>query len=181
MPGATEYARDPVSVLFDRGARRLLERAYANPGTWAGTRLADPTPRDRLRLYGMGVTDPMGPDNASTHGGRGLNARTRWMRGFVRALYYQHKWFSVQGGQSWRPGRRTVARSAGALEIEIGRIMPVRGVIPRGRAIRVRIRPGGQARLRAVQRLPDRDRIWTDQGEQAARFSDPALRDWQPQ
>lgn len=157
--------RDPVSVLWDAAARQLLARARAGRGQWQGTRIADPSPRQRAALAGMGI-DVDGPDAPSSAGGRkgGLNARTRWARGFVRAVYYVND--TRHGG----PGR--------ALEVEVGAHKPALGVIPAGRAVRVRVRPGGSAALRAVGRKPDSARIWTDDGFAAARFSDVSLRDW---
>lgn len=181
--------RDPVSVSLDRAARSLLARAYANPGQWVSTRLVDPDMRIRTRFAGMGI-DLDKPDNGgSARGGRsgGLNARTRFGRGFVRALYYQHKWYSHSGSQqSWN--RRTSPRDAGALRIEVGRHIPAspqfdpahpeRGGFPAGRAVRVQIARGGRVKLRAVQRLSDRDRIWTDAGGEGDRYSDITRRDW---
>ena len=176
MPG---LSRDPVSELFDRGSRRLLERAYAARGGWAGTRLADPSPEHRDYFRSQYGIDVDGPDNAPTLSGRRDDAKSRWGRGFVRSLYYQHKWFSpMRADRTWRAERRSVPRSAGAIEVEWGRRMPGAGVIPAGRAIRVRTRAGGQAKMRAVQRMPDRERIWTDEGQPAGRFSLASGRDW---
>lgn len=163
--------RDPVSELFDPGARALLARAYAAKGRWAGTRLADPGPRHLAWAARVGI-NVGGPDPAA-----GGEARSRWARGFVRSLYYQHKWWS-DGDGGFRRTRRIEPRHAGALEVEVGRRVPVLGVIPAGRAVRVRIRPGGQAALRAVKRLPDSARIYSDSGAPAGRWADPNRRDW---
>jgi hypothetical protein len=168
--------RDPVSELMDGGARALLSRAYARPGRWAETRLADPGPRHLAVLAVRGI-NPFGPDDVSARGGRGLDARSRWARGFVRALYYQHQWYSEPGGQ-WRTARRLVPRRAGALQVEVGRKVPTAGIIPAGRIVRIRLLPGGEAARRAVRRLPDSRRIYTDRGDQAARSADIANRDW---
>jgi hypothetical protein len=158
--------RDPVSVLWDPAAAQLLGRARRARGQWAATRIADPSPRQRAALalsYGINVD---GPDAPSTQGGRrgGLNARTRWARGFVRALYYAND--SRHGG----PGL--------ALEVEVGAHKPPLGVIPAGRAVRVRVRRGGSVAIRAVQRKADGARIFDEAGMPAGRFSDPSLRDW---
>jgi hypothetical protein len=162
--------------MFDGAARTLLARAYEKPGEWVMSRVADPTPKQRGYASERGIQVD-GPDNPSVPGGTGLNARTRWCRGFVRALYYQHKWFSAPG-QGMRSERRTTPRAAGALRIEIGRHMPRRGVIPPGRAIRIQIARGGQAKQRAVTRLPDSHR-WVLPGKTAGpRQSDVSLRDW---
>jgi hypothetical protein len=168
-----------VSVLFDGPARRLLSRAYARPGVWVMTRLADPSPRHVAWAAERGI-NANGPDNPSVAGGRGLNARSRWARAFVRALNYQHKWYSGGGQAPFRTQLRTAPRSSSALRIEVGRHIPAspRGGFPAGRAVRVQLARGGQAKARAVRRLPDSARIWTDEGEPAARFSRVELRDW---
>jgi hypothetical protein len=158
--------RDPVSELFDPGARQLLERAYAKPGAWTGTRVAFPSPRQVAYFGGMGIT-VLGADQWG---------RDRWAAGFIRAVYYQHRWFYAQG--RLRAQRRTTANDSRAVRYEIGRRMPVLGVIPAGRAVRVMVQPGGQQALKAVRRLPDSRRIYDDGGDPAARWADPALRDW---
>lgn len=160
------FARDPVSVAFDAGARRLLDRAYARPGVWQGTVLAGPRPGARLRLAAAGI-NPDAPDPAP-----GGAARTRWARGFVRAVYYQHRWWSEGGGPGWRTARRRVARSSGALRFEVGRATGA------GRAVRIIILPGGAAAAKAVKRMPASRRIYTDSGAPGARWSDPADRDY---
>lgn len=156
------FEPDPASLMLTGGARRLLERAYASPGQPQATRLADPDLRARHRLSALGI-DPDGPDNASASGGRGLSARSRWMRAFVRALYREHK--AIKGG-------------AGALRVEVGRRVPASGLIPAGRSVSVTYDRGGKAKLRAVQRKPEASRIFDDQGIPAARWSDPERRDW---
>jgi hypothetical protein len=177
MPG---YRRDPVSEYLDADARRLLARAYAHPGEWQATRLANPSLRARTHALEAGVaTDLLGPDNTPA-GGKGINARSRWMRGFIRSLYYQHRNYSRAGSdQSWE--RRTSPRNAGALQVQVGRAMPARGIIPAGRAIRIRLATGGQQKARAVRRLPDSHRIYDDSGRPAARNAGgqaAAGRDW---
>jgi hypothetical protein len=157
--------RDPVSVLWDGAAAQLLARARKARGGWAGTRIADPSPRQRAALAAVYGIDADGPDRPSTAARRGgLNAKTRWARGFVRALYYAND--RRHGG----PGL--------ALEVEVGRHKPAGVRVPAGRAVRVRVRRGGSAAVRAVQRKGDGARIWDADGLPAGRFSDPALRDW---
>jgi len=154
-----------VSVLWDAAAAALLGRARRARGQWAGTRIADPSPRQRAALLAAYGIDPDAGDRPSTATRRGgLNARTRWARGFVRAVYYAND--TRHGG----PGL--------ALEVEVGAHKPALGVIPAGRAVRLRVRRGGSVALRAVARKPDSKRIWDDAGLPAGRFSDPALRDW---
>jgi len=62
------FTRDPVSALFDAGARRLLSRAYARPGQWAGLP-AWPTPRPRTvpTWHPWGSTRP-GPTTRAAPG-----------------------------------------------------------------------------------------------------------------
>lgn len=167
------FSRDPVSELLDSGARRILERAYAAPGRWVTTRLADPAPGHVAYFGSLGV-DVNAPDRA----GRGLNAHTRWGRAFVRSIYYQHLWYSNVGGRGWRAERRTTERKAGALKIEVGRHMPELGVIPAGRIVRVILYPGGASALKAVAREPDRARIFTPEGGQGGAATDLSRRDW---
>jgi len=165
-----------VAEAFDAGARRLLERAYTNQGTWVATRIADPNLRARTRLLALGIAWN-GPDPVNNLPGKGVDARDRWTRAFIRALYYQHRWYSGKPGGGWR--KRTTARSASALQVEVGRRVPVRGVIPAGRAIRIRMRRGGTTARNVVMALPDSRRIYRDDGSAADRWADPELtRDW---
>lgn len=171
--------RDPLSELFDAGARRHLERAYARPGQWVETRLRPPGLRARRYAGELGI-DPLGPDDVSARGGRGLNARTRWARAYVRALYYQHKWYSRGGTQGWRKGKRTEPRHSGALEVDVGRQVAAVGLIPAGRIVRVKFT---QRRPEEAKRAHFRDqdpgaRVYTSAGGRGPRWSDPAQRDW---
>ncbi len=164
------YSRDPVSVLFDPGARALLARAYARPGQWAGTRLSNPSPAHRAYLAGLGI-DPMGPDSKS--GAGTLNARTRWARGFVRSLNYQHKWWSDAPGGGWRSTRRTAPRADLGLIIEVGRAMPggtqAGTLLVPGRAVRVKVMRGARQHVRRKVA-----QVYTEGNGRA----DPARRDW---
>lgn len=155
-----------MSELFDSGARTLLARAYAQPGTWKGTRIAFPSARQVAHFAALGI-NVLGTDQWG---------RDRWAAGFIRACYYQHKWFYSQGRLG--TSRRTVANDSRAVRYELGRRMPVLGVIPAGRAVRIRIETGGQAAMKAVKRLPESKRIYDDGGAPAGRWADPALRDW---
>lgn len=173
------FQRDPASELLDRGARELLERAYAAPrGTWVMTRLADPTDRHRRWARGIGI-DLDGRDNAPTKSGKRQNAHTRWGRAFVRALYFNHRWYGQERGRQGgiRAERRTSPNGT-PLQIEWGRRLPVRGVIPAGRAVRVRIAYGGRTARRVVEAKVEADRIWVGDGEQGGRFSVASERDW---
>jgi hypothetical protein len=164
--------RDPVSLLLDRGARDLLTRAYSVPaGTWVMTRLADP-PREQA--YGIRL---MGPDNAPTASGTRNNAHTRWGRAFIRALYYQHKWHGDKDAGGFRPGKRAAPYSV-PLEVQWGARKPAVGVIPAGRAVRIRVAYGGQAKARAVRKKADVQRIFDDDGRPAGRWCDTSRLDW---
>jgi hypothetical protein len=176
----TMYERDPVSLLLDRGARELLARAYAAPrGQWVMTRLADPTDRHRLwaRAHGWNLD---GPDNAPTLSGQHINAHTRWGRAFMRALWYQHRQFGPEPGRGPRGVRssKRVTPYGGALQLEWGRRLPALGVIPPGRAVRVRVAYGGQTARRVVMARRAADRIYTDDGGQGGRFAVAERRDW---
>lgn len=176
-PSGVTAQRDPASVWLDSGAQELLRRVYAaDRGVWIGTRLADPGPQLRLWLAAEGI-DWRGPDNPSTTGTRGgLDARDRWMRAFVRSIYYNHRWFT--GGRGVQADKRMVAHRADALEIDVGRRVIPRGIIPAGRAVRVRVRQGGRSAYQAARRKGDQDRVFDDAGNAAGRFSYLELRDW---
>jgi hypothetical protein len=149
--------RDPASVMWDRAATALLARARGARGDWVATRIAQPTDWQRARLALRGIF-PDGPDNTSAQGGRSAssNARSRWGRAFVRAVYYNRL-----GGE--------------AVKVEVGRMLPARGVIPRGRAVRVKIFPGGGGR--AAARLAEDEQVFTDD-QPGERWSDLSKRDW---
>jgi hypothetical protein len=159
------YERDPVSELFDRGARALLERAYAAPSAWVGTRVKAPGPAEIAYFAGLGI-GVLGRDELG---------RDRWAAGFIRAVYYQHRWHRT--GRGWGP-RRMVPNDARAIRYDIGVMKPALGIIPRGRAVRIMSVPGGQAAYRAAARLPEGRRIWAAEGTPGARWADAAARDW---
>ncbi len=141
------YARDPVSVLFDPGARALLARAYARPGQWAGTRLSNPSAAHLAYLAGLGI--------------------------FVRALNYQHKWWSDAPGGGWRSSKRTVPRGDVGLIVEVGRAMPggrqAGTLLVPGRAVRVKVMRGARQHVRRKV-----DQVYTEGRGRA----DPQYRDW---
>jgi hypothetical protein len=177
------YERDPVSVLFDRGARDMLARVYAaRRGEWVMTRVADPTPRHLLWAKLRNI-DLDGPDNAATLSGKHINAHTRWGRAYMRALWYQHRRFGPAPGRnskSVRSDRRMTPTSI-PLQIEWGRRLPgstTGQLLPAGRAVRIRVAYGGRTARRVVENKGFLDRIYTDDGGQAGRFSVAADRDW---
>jgi hypothetical protein len=183
--------RDPVSELFDGQARRLLSRAYAAPGTWVQMWLPDPGIRTRSHFAALGIGDLTGPDPLPKGGG--LDAKTRWARGFVRAVYFQHKWYSGGRGGEWRKDRGTSPRNSGGLRIEVGRHVvaspqfdpahPRAGGLPPRRRVRLQLAAGGKAKRAAVNRLADGDR-WAV-GPEGSRTAGPrwsgtgsGFRDW---
>ena len=167
------YQRDPVSELFDNGARRLLERLYEAPrGTAVSTIVGDASLKHRARLLIQGVY-PDAPDPAKAAVGTRLG---RWEAGFERALYYNHKWFFTGGRLS--SARRMTAAHTGALVVDWGNRRPARGVIPAGRLVTVRLRPGGLAAVNAVRKLGDEERIYDDAGNPAGKHAEPGARDW---
>ena len=66
----------------------------------------------------------------------------------------------------------------GALRVRAGPRLTKLGVIPAGRKLEVMIDRGGQVAARAVQRMDDEARIWTDDGGMGGRFSLVEGRDW---
>jgi len=164
--GAAE--RDPVSQTMDTAARHLLGRVYRANGGWASTRLKDPTAGQLARWILQGI-NVLGRDPVARGG---LNARSRWARAYVRALWYQHKWYSGDpdtGG--WRAVRRAAPRHPG-IEVVIGPHRGPTGVIPAGRPVKVRL-----ASVAAAQRSgrPEQAWAWADDGP---RWADPGERDW---
>lgn len=156
-----------MSVVFERAAERLLDRAYAKRGEWVSVRLTDPTIRDRTRWAAEGIN--VGDPDPVT----GNMAKTRWARALVRALYRA----------------KLADRRGGALKFEVGRHIPASpqfdprnpraGGFPPSRQFRVKIDRGGRTALRAVQRLPDSRRIYDDRGQPAGRWGGgDRFRDW---
>lgn len=162
------YARDPVSELFDSAARRLLARAYGQRGRWTATRLAQPGPRHLAWAASQGI-NLLGPDPADTLSGGHQNARSAWARGFVRAVYYQHKWYYRANLGGLGELRRLVPNDALAVRFRVGRLMPVRGVIPAGREVAILVLPGGLAARRAVAAMPAAERIYLPDGRHGGR------------
>ena len=160
--------RDPVAESMDKAARQLLSRVYRARGGWAATRLADPSAAQLAWWLAHGI-NVLARDSVPPGG---MRARSRWGRAFVRALWYQHQWYSGDpdtGG--WRAQRRATRRRPG-IEIEISRHRQVLGVIPAGRPVRVRLADPAAA----AKRKRDEDEwAWADGGP---RWADPEDRDW---
>lgn len=132
--------RDPVSEQFDGAARKLLRRAYANPGHWTGTYLGRPPAvwRAWAAFHGIGLE------------GRDRWGEVRWVRAFKRSVYWNLAWYG--GAAELRPGRRTAKGGAKALVWETGKLVMKPGWPGRRYAIRVKLMPGGQAAYAAVAR-----------------------------
>jgi hypothetical protein len=151
---------------MDPGAARLLRRAYARPGQWAGTSLAHPTAAHQAWARREGINL-----NASD---RGVD---RWMRAFIRSLYYTHRWYYRPGEGLRLSEKRLAANETRALVYEVGRVRldrrPGRGVTVRGRAVRIKILPGGQE---AWDAIPDGQRYALLGGSDVQ--ADAQARDW---
>jgi len=84
------FKRDPVSQMFDPAARRALARCYRAPGRWVPVRLPRLGARLFIRWLTRGVDlrerDPWDP------------SIDRYVRGFVRACYYSHRWHGSHEG-----------------------------------------------------------------------------------
>jgi hypothetical protein len=151
-----------VSVLFDRGARVLLGRAYERPGKRVSTRLADPEAGHVAHFAGLGI-NVLGPDNASTVSGRHYDARSRWARAFIRSLH----WVNANELEGL------------PLTVEVGRRVRRLGVIPAGREVTARVfLSGGRGARRAVAALPEGKRIVDEAGNPGPLQADPDGRDW---
>lgn len=134
------FGPDPVSLLWDAAAGSFLAGVIAADGQWFGRRVADPTP-ERARTLEAAGYDWGGPDDKT---GRGrLNARDAWRRAFIRAVYRAND--ARKGG----PGVH--------LELEVGRKVPRRGVIPPGRMVRGRCHTG-DAKAWIRDHTPEGDR-----------------------
>lgn len=165
------FRPDPVSVLMEESAQALLDRAYIaehsrSPdrvrveGGWVSYRLPAPAPDEVRYIMRYHQIDVTGPDHSLAVGGRGLNARSRWGRAFVRALYRLNK-----------------KSKAGPLEVTVSRRYRAVGIIPAGWDVRIR-HPSRSGAIAAVQRKPDSARIYDDDGETAKRWADYEKRDW---
>lgn len=162
--------RDPVSVQFDAASARLLRRAYKQPGVWTGTYVRNPSV-EWLAWGARNGISLLGRDPAA-----GGMARTRWVRGFIRSAYYQHRWYFYPP-DTLIVGDRRNSPWGRPLQYEVGTVRILPGGVVVGRAVRVRTQ-GQRGAREAVDRLPDSRRIYTHAGTPGGRFSNPADRDW---
>jgi hypothetical protein len=161
-------SRDPVSELFDPAARRLLTRAYDARGQWTGVFVAPPTPRQRawaaaeLGIYDLSERDRWG--------------EVRWVRGLKRSVYWNLRYYGRPTRIDFseqRAGAGARTPFAAALEWQTGARVLKAGWPSRRWAVRIRIRPGGHAAVRAVEQGPARQR-WVGSSLQSTQ----ADRDW---
>lgn len=167
-----KYGPDPVSVDFEVTAKRLLGRAFQQPGQWVVVGLIDPDKKQRGYWKSRGIdldgADPVPPG--------GLNARTRWARALVRAIYRVNK---HEGN-----GDRSIT-------VEVGRHIPASpqwdaanpraGGFPPRRQFRIMYQPDKAKARRHMRRQPDTARAVDDQGRPTSHWSDPnnpKQRDW---
>ena len=91
------FRRDPVSVYYDRRASTALRAAVRRRGQWVTISVPQLSPRASVACLRAGI-NPYSDDGT----GRGIS---RAVRGFVRALYWQHRHDGTQDGLwlAWEP------------------------------------------------------------------------------
>jgi hypothetical protein len=168
---AGRYARDPISVEFDAAALKLLRRAHANLGGWAGTYVKNPSLEWQAWALANGWPRLLGPDPVPSG-----DARTAWCRSLVRSCYYNNKKFMYldglrlddpkpTGGHDWR--------QAYALDFEVGTVRIAQGGLTViGRAFRIKLHKQGGAKT-AAKKL-DPSKRWLD----ASGHAGPAHSGW---
>ena len=163
------HVRDPVSELFDAGAARLLRRAYAVAPGWAGTPVTPPTLEHRAYFGSLGIElDELSQIGANP------DPINRWLRGFVRACYYVHKWHYYESAGALNLDRRRMAPAdTRALRYEVGqRARRIEGTRFYGTPVRIRLMSGLGGR--AISKVP-RELRYTE--NEAVRSLDED-RDW---
>jgi hypothetical protein len=160
-----------VSEWFDAPARRLITRAYAVKGDWAGVYLAPPTREQRRHLEAIGVFDPYQRDRWG---------EVRWVRGFKRAVFHNLNWYGGVAELRARPntGAGTHGWHAPVRgQWETGAMIRKSGWPTRRWALRFAIHPGGPATSSIGQ---DEPRRWIDdEGHPGFRQSTAADHDWE--
>jgi hypothetical protein len=126
------YQRDPLSTRFDGKSARLISRAYAVRGAWAGDYLPPPGPRARLWMAAQGI-DPYERDRWG---------ELRYIRSYKRSVFWV---LNNYGGVAELRGEKNTGAGSG------GWHAPVRGQWETGIrnvegawAIRFRIHPAGR-------------------------------------
>lgn len=165
--GGMAWQRDPVSVWFDAPARRLVERAYAVKGQWAGVYLGPPGPAQLAELAALGIS-PWGRDRWG---------EVRWVRGFKRAVFWQLNHYGTVRELAAEPNLAANAAGAGWVapvrgQWETGALVRKAGWPTRRRAVRFRIHAGGAATSRiGKEETPARERWIDDRGHATDRVS----------
>ena len=163
--------RDPVSTLFDGGAARLLRRAYLVKPAWAGTPVAPPTLEHRAYFGELGID----LDELSAIGDN-PDPVNRWLRGFVRACYYVHKWHYYESLGTLELGRRRMAPAdTRALRYEVAsRARRIEGTRVYGTPVRIRLMSGAPGGRPALSRVPLERRYTANENMRSL----PEDRDW---
>lgn len=131
---------DPVSVEYEDAAARALARARARQGTWVTVNIGRASARRFIKFYRIGI-DLLADDGNQP-------PVNRQVRGFIRALYREHKRYG-SGALVWDGGGRTA----------------------KGWEIRIMTAPHGD------KRLPPRRKEWVSP-DVSGTTADPRLRDW---
>lgn len=164
------YVRDPVSLLFSpprsMAAPRLLERAYASPGEWVTTPVAGPTLEHRTWALAGGINLD---EEQSIGDNEPLN---RWLRGYIRAVYWVHKWHYYEsiGGLNLNRKRMAPGDSRG-VRYRVGERIQRMGALTFATPVSIVVVAGGSAgynRARRARRYIDNEAV----------RSVPELRDW---
>ena len=131
------FSRDPLSERFDVPARRLIGRAYAVAGEWAGDYVPPPGPRARVFMAAMGIYNPYEIDRWG---------EIRWLRAYKRAVFWNVNWY---GGPAGLRGLPNTGAGSGGWHAPV-RVQWQTGVrVERPQwtaarwAVRIRIHPGG--------------------------------------
>ena len=161
--------RDPLSVLFDPAARRLLERAYANRGSWTGVFVAQPTVRQRAYAASLGIFDLRERDRWG---------EPRWVRAFKRSTYWNLRYYGRSDRIDFSERRAAAGYNspfAVSLIWDTGQLILRKGWPSRRWAVRVMLEDGGSAARAAVERGRSPEPRWVG----TSRQSGLADRDWE--
>jgi hypothetical protein len=167
------YQRDPVSKWFDPAAVRLIARAYAARGEWAGVYVGPPTAMQWVQLGYLQV-NPWERDRWGEQ---------RWIRALKRSVYWHVCNF---GGVSELRDVPNVGAFTGGwhapvrVQWETGQLVRKAGWPTRRRAVRIRLHAGGSVTSRIGKTTTPKGKRWVDdRGAATARASTPEDRDWE--
>jgi hypothetical protein len=157
MPGREA---DPVSVEMEPIAEKLLRRAYAQRGDWAGTYLKNPSAEWMLwgRRNGRNL---LGPDPVPSG-----KARTDWARQLVRACYRQHRKYMTRDGLRLDDEPRPLGiHPPYPLMFQVGTVRLTPAGLVVGRAVRIKLAARGTREYREkIAAIPDDKRWITEDG-----------------